>query len=747
VIILNNLHAKWPLWFLFALSFILSACGGGGGGGSSPGFSVSTNSLSFSASSVSSPTPVPQKITVTVTSGTVFLAALYGGDAISNATFSLTGATTGEVTIYPAAPGTLGPGTHTGTVSVLGCNDINCTSQVSGSPKDVTVTYDIEGLTVSPSSVNLSSTINTASTTAQSTLSSSLGSASWSSNVTYTGATSGWLTLSPSSGNSLPQAIDFSAAGLSTAGTYSATVTLTSGANQITLPVNYVVNNSLNPSPSTLSYTINDNPQASDLTRQLSSGAFTGVTWTASTDVVWLDLSPTSGNSSTTITASLDQTQINTLSNGTYTGTITLTPSVGSAETVTVTLVISRAQVNYVTPYVATTSTVKEVIVRGDNFIQAAIQNVKFGTTNADSFTFVSSTEILATHPALAAGSYDVSVTTTTGDSKTLATLQVVDAPAFAATSIAYPNTVTKRPLEIIYDAERQALLVAVAYPSAGASGDILRYSYSSGTWSATPASVFVPAFRDMGISTDGQQVIAVSNYAITQFDPITLLTGTSTSAPFSSFYYLKNVAFGNNGDALVTTGLNGSGITQSYRYNARAPALGSIGTSPNNTFYFGTPGVSADGSNITVVQGSLSPAPRVVKYNASDDTLSNSGISLNQNFLIPPELNRNANRIILNGYLVYDENYLQLGSLPFSATQAAIVLSPDGTKAYRYVSGTTLNTYDLSSAPVGGIFPELGGGTTLPSNPGTSPRMTISPDGGSLFIAGDSGIVVLPAP
>jgi hypothetical protein len=34
-----------------------------------------------------------------------------------------------------------------------------------------------------------------------------------------------------------------------------------------------------------------------------------------------------------------------------------------------------------------------------------------------------------------------------------------------------------------------------------------------------------------------------------------------------------------------------------------------------------------------------------------------------------------------------------------------------------------------------------------LPSDPGANPVMTVSPDGGTLFIAGADTIVVVPAP
>lgn len=739
--IVRKLFTVWVKYFFVFNLLVLTACGGGGGGGG-PSYSLSVNSLTFSAASATDPTPSTKTFDITVNSGTVYLAVLYTNNGISNVTTTSTSANTVQVTVSPAAPSTLGVSTQIDTISVYGCSDVNCNAQISGSPKTVNVTYTIDGMTASPANINLAAAVNSTSSTVQSTISNSLGTASWSSSITYFGTTGSWLTLSPGNGSSLPASIGFTANGLTTPpGTYTANVNLTSGSSTLTIPVSYVVSNSLTPSSTLLSYTINNSPSASDLTRQFSPGAYTGVTWTASSDVTWLDVSPASG-STANVTASLNQTQLNTLFNGTYNGTITIVPSVGNNATVPVTLTVDRTQVNYVAPYVATSNTTDDVIIRGENLNQSTVLNVKFGNTNASSFSVISATEITATHPTLTAGNYSTTIETALGTHKTLATLVVVDAPTYTATNIMYPNATTKKPLDIIYDAERQALIVAVAYPSEGSGGAVLRYPYSSSSWSSTPGSASILEFRNIGLTIDGQQLLALTNTAITQLDPTTLISGTSTSGPFSSFNYLKNAAFANNGNVILTTGVNGSGYSTSYQYSARNPAFTSF-----SSFYFGTPGASMDGSNVTIVQGSLSPAPSVSKYLASSDALTISGIALNQYSGIPPELDRTASRIVLNGYLVYDSGYALLGNLPVASRQAAVVLSPDGNRAYRYDSGTTLQTYDLTATPVAGVFPEIGAGTTLSANPGTSPKITISPDGGTLFIAGADSIVVLPTP
>jgi len=101
-----------------------------------------------------------------------------------------------------------------------------------------------------------------------------------------------------------------------------------------------------------------------------------------------------------------------------------------------------------------------------------------------------------------------------------------------------------------------------------------------------------------------------------------------------------------------------------------------------------------------------------------------------------------------LNGYIVIkNSDYSHQSFLPAVAPgdSAAVALSPDGARAYQYVSGTLLRTFDVSSPDQG--VSEIGAGTVLPTDPGANPVMTVSPDGGTLFIAGANAVVVVPAP
>ena len=726
---------------------LLNACSGGGGGGDQTRLSVSTSRLIFTADSTSSPTPSDQTFTIDVKGGKVYIDVSNSGNAIAYVDWYITDSNTALVTVHPASPSSLGLGVHTGTVQIIGCSDANCNSQVAGSPKVVNVSYQVGGLSGSTNAINLHAQLNAPSNTEQMTIN-GVSDIPWTSSVAYAGGATGWLTVTPSSGASLPATITFTGAPLSAPGFYYANVEFSSGSSTSTIIVSYEVGNSIDPVPYSLSYDINDSSSMSDYTQLIALNALPGTTWTATANVPWIEFGSSSGGGGDDVTVILDKNITDTFINDTYYGTVTITPSFGSPIGIGVTLNLRRARVSRVAPYVAIEDTENSVILRGELFSQATIQGVKFGDNSALGFTIVNSTEIRATHPKLPPGKYDVYVETLNGSSLTSASLVVVSATSYGATTIAYPDSASKEVVDIIYDAERQALLVGLAYPTKGSDGDVLRYAYSSNAWAATPSSVSVSSIRDIALSADGVQLLAMSDYAIKVHDPNTLSAGTTTDAPFSSFYYLKDISFANNGNAIVTTGLQGSGATDAYWYSAEDHSLSLVNW--NAYFYFGSPGASSDGSNITIVQGGgLSPVPVVAKYEAATNTLSNAGISLNQYYQIPPVLDRSATRVLINGYLVYDSNYQLLGTLPtFSyGTRVATVLSPDGSRAYRYIGGTTLNTYDLASLPVSGVYSEIATGTTLLSDPGANPRMTISPDGGTLFIAGANGIVVMPVP
>ena len=413
--------------------------------------------------------------------------------------------------------------------------------------------------------------------------------------------------------------------------------------------------------------------------------------------------------------------------------------SAGSTATVAVSYQISPV-VQLVTPYVAIAGVSNSVVIRGLGLRSFAVQGVRFGDTAAtDVAVSTDGTLITATYPALSAGTYPVGLDSSThqGAIPSTATLVVIDPITFAATTLTYPagTTAVRR---LIYDAERSAL---VAVTDAGA---VARYVYAGGTWGA-PTSVDA-SLRDAALSTNGTQLFGVTATALTPVDPVTLAVGTSIDAPsLPTDSFLKNIVVGHDNRGLITTGINSSTETMTYIYTPSASVVQQTGRNLNNA----TPGMSANGGFAMLVQGdpSLTTGPVALVYTAANTALDGAtGITLNQN-AIAPVVDRNFGRFVLNGQRVYAGDFNFLGTLP--DTTAAVALKPDGTRAYAYnpAAGGIL-IYDISVDREEAAYEPLGAAVPLVADPGSNPQMIITPDGGTLFLAGAGGaIVIQPTP
>lgn len=411
----------------------------------------------------------------------------------------------------------------------------------------------------------------------------------------------------------------------------------------------------------------------------------------------------------------------------------------GSTATLPVSYQVSPAVLS-VAPYVAAAGTSDTVIIRGQGLRAFNISGVRFGDTAATTFTVNSSgTELSATHPALAAGSYVIHLDSTnhTGEIPSNVALRVVDPVAYAATTLDHlPATTTVRSL--VYDFERQALMTVTDVGG----GSIVRYQYASGAWSAPTQAA--SGFLDAALSADGAQLFAINQTALVPVDAVTLALGTSVAAPsLATNSFLKNIVVGYDNRALITTSLTTSGSTQGYIYDSPSGVIGLNGVALNNA----TPTMAASGAGAILSQGdsTLTSDVPVYIYATASNALSASTVSLRQN-AVPPAVNRSISRIVLNGTRVYDVNFALLGTLP--DTTAAVVLKSDGSRAYAYdTAAGGILVYDISVDRDEAAYTALGAVTPLAADPGTGVRMAITPDNGTLFIAGSTRIAVQPTP
>ncbi|MFC4314264.1 IPT/TIG domain-containing protein [Steroidobacter flavus] len=495
---------------------------------------------------------------------------------------------------------------------------------------------------------------------------------------------------------------------------------------------------------------IGDRIAATDLNRTFAVTGYPAQNWTAASSVPWLTVNPASGNAGaeTTVTASLVQAQVEALASGAYEGTITLTPTSGAPVTIPVTLSSSRVRVNHVAPYVAQAGTSDTVIIRGENLSRYPATAVRFGSTDAVSFTPVSDTEIHAVHPALVAGSYDVHVLNAQGIDNTRAALVVVDPPAYAPAALAYPVGGNRFPRCFQYDAERRALIVGVLFnDSTINSSRVLRYTHASG-WGA-PTSVTLTSDGSCALSADGKQLIvgyAAPNFrafTVAELDPVTLTELRKTVDPRQLSLDARGIAVANDGRAVFVTEYSRGGDVKSYW-----PLRPEIGDFKNSGSiytigtYDGQIGGSGDGSLVLLGSWYGGGSDTTIARYESSTQLART--SLNLSLDEPIVINRTGSRVIMNHRNVYDRDLTAIGTLPSTTLVAA--LAPSLMRAYTYDNNGTIRTFDVTAA-VSGAFAEIELPRTPTSNPGTTGlnRLLVTPDGRALFVMGQQQIVLVP--
>jgi IPT/TIG domain len=411
----------------------------------------------------------------------------------------------------------------------------------------------------------------------------------------------------------------------------------------------------------------------------------------------------------------------------------------GPARTASVAYRISPI-VTDVAPSAAMAATTASVVIRGGGFTAFPPQTVNFGATPATSITIVSDTEIRATYPALAAGTYPITLSATTHPEpiSSEAQLVVVDPLAFPAQVLAWPVAPT-RVHSIEYDTRRRAVFAATD----AAGGQLVRFAHTDGAWQT--ASVGIAALRDAALTTDGQQLLTISDGSATVVNPDNLAAGAAIPAPsLPTGSYLSTLAFLNTNQALITTAVGTYTASPLYSFVTRTGSL----TQQTSQFFNGAIQGAKNQTLLALTQ--VDPTAATTSYvylaSAATNALTASSITLNQNS-VPAALDRDASRIALNGSTVYDGGAVLLGTLP--TTTAAVALSPDGKIAYTYdTSASALLKFDISTAvDAGGAFTAVGAPVPLFASPGSGLAMLVSDDGSTLFIAGAGQLVIQPVP
>ncbi|MGA2039171.1 MAG: BACON domain-containing carbohydrate-binding protein [Bryobacteraceae bacterium] len=271
-------------------------------------------------------------------------ASIQGGATNTPATISVT-----------ANSNSLSNGLYSGNVIVTGGSE-----QALYVPVVLVVSGAINpsGLTLSATSMTFSAAVGGSAPSQLLTVSSSPTGTVFSATASVSSPAGGnWLSISPSSGNLTTNqnlTVSVNPSGLA-AGNYSGAIGLSANGTSVTVQVNLVVGSTsggnVTVSASTLNFTAvagGSAPATQALTVSSAAGS-AGVPFTAAASSTgnWLSVSPASGTTQTNLTVSVNQAD---LSAGNHSGSITITPTGGSAVVVQVTLdVLSQPEIT-VTP-------------------------------------------------------------------------------------------------------------------------------------------------------------------------------------------------------------------------------------------------------------------------------------------------------------------------------------------------------------------------------------------------------------
>jgi hypothetical protein len=463
----------------------------------------------------------------------------------------------------------------------------------------------------------------------------------------------------------------------------------------------------------------------------------TSFNWTATENAPWLELSRTSGTTSTNndIELSLPLATLEQIPMGIHRATVTIgsppgtPPPTPTAYTFDVTLDMRLPLVEFAMPKAVVAGTTGEIYIKGSGF-PTAPGGVSFGGSPATTFDRETNTRIRAVYSALLDGSHDVTVAG-------LATNALIDrqhAAIFAAGSALPPAAEFPsggRKYTAVYDDERSTLYLANTD-----NGEIERYVFSStSSWSAgTP--VAVPGLRDLMLAPDGR-LLALTSTALVTVDTTTLATSSLTTPTFQSTLPNRALGSGNDGEILIT----------------RADDFG--GTSTNIIRYVPSTGVFTDEFLCCLDRyvrssgdGTLLYATSnggVQRYDVRTRTFQPGASAPGQRGLA---VTRDGAKFLLDATRLYSSSFALLADL--SAPDAlAGTITTDGRRAYVYSSASPtaaqLYAFDLTGPAPFAQLPQSP--IMLPDSVGAEPVMTTSVDGRVVFIAGSSRVIIKSVP
>lgn len=634
-------------------------------------------------------------------------------------------------------------------------------------------------MAVSPASLTLS-TVEDATTSAMLTVTPP----SWNPQVAITaeypsGAPSGWLTLSQVTGG---ESVVASAAAL-TAGSYTANIRVHGAypATDILVPVALTVGVGL-VRPADVPITISAETTTAVLSGSVPVTVAGGppVPFSAASNVPWLILTTSSGQTGQSLSYHVDPTQIPVPTGGQVsTAQVTITPAVSTMTPVSFNVQVTGnlPTVQTLAPYVQLAGQPARVILRGSGFsaIASLAARLAIDGQAPTSVSLVADTEVVAQFAALAVGNHTVTVSNALGVATGTGRVLATTVPAYSYAVIPIGGSLRS----LAYDPERDALYGANVTAESIMS---LRHTAASATSeeSWTTSSVPLASAFDVGLTQDGTALIANSSAitgasatgSIQVMDPASLAVRQAVTLTNGFLPSFATLGFGipttNDGRSWLSPTLPGLLGQMAYitpqSLTPTAISIPSIDTSFDDGPWYA---MSRDGERLLIVQTNAETPQPMLYMNAADSviTINPAGLTSSTHF----SLSDTGDRVLFDSLTVRDSGFNLIGpaTLP-SSTPAYFaydgLVTPDGTRvyvlAYRSDAGVTAgvtprvfvfdSTTPATSLPLLGYF-------DVPDYPGCIPNTTtcagpslaqaVSLDGQTLFFEGTQNLLVVPVP
>lgn len=432
----------------------------------------------------------------------------------------------------------------------------------------------------------------------------------------------------------------------------------------------------------------------------------------------------------------------NTIGVGTFSGSVLIQSSERTVTVpVTYTVTAGTLTVDQVSPTPVIAGQTGEIMIRGHGFMAfgSTVPTVTIGSTTATNVQIVNNSTITATYPALTAGEYNLAVTGGSLVAPSTAKVVVIDSQVFNAEAISNSLTVNS----LIYDSIHNSIYLLKT------GGVIQNLTYSSGSWGSAPISTTITGVEAIALSIDGSSLVAGGYNMLYQLNPADLTTTSSKQVTTPISPYATGCDYVPCFDSMARTShgeiiaLDNNQWQSFYFYNLASNTLTSsedyFGYDVYVSWIWGGRLYGSENGNRTLITQGLG-----YNYEVYDDvtrTLTPIDVTSGSTIGVSAD-----GKVIIVGTAILKDNgdgngYVSHGTLPVSP--AGIAISPDGLTANVLLStgGTTVRPYDISQPAV--VTP--GTDITLTAAPGTNPKMTVSPDGNTLFLAGSSNIVIQP--